>query len=184
MNDIIVYDNVLSSSDTSRYNHMIFNTCPFFYGEVDNPNTPPTGLVCDFTNMEGSVHPEVKILLSDLLYKIYEKQPCLKNKKLYRLYINLFTPREVPYFHIDGEKTTTCLYYINPHVSYDEGGETQFIVDDEIKTVSSKPGRLVIFNGELKHRATSFRNYPRLTLAYKFVTPQQCLDESLATPAY
>jgi len=172
MKNITVYDDILSPNETSKYIGMIFGTCPFFYGEVDNESTPPTGMVCDFTDMGEHIYPEIKTLLNTLLNKIYEKQPTLKDTQLYRIYINLFTPNENPYFHIDGEKTITCLYYLNPQLSYDEGGETQFIVDEDIKVVRSKPGRLVVFDGEIQHRATSFRHYPRLTLAYKFLIPQ------------
>jgi hypothetical protein len=144
MENITVYDDILSPTDTSKYIEMIFGMCRFFYGEVDNENTPPTGMVCDFTNMGEHIHPGIKTLLNTLLNKIYEKQPTLKDIQLYRVYVNLFTPNENPYFHIDGENTITCLYYLNPQLSYDEGGETQFIVDEDIKVVCSKPGRLAV----------------------------------------
>lgn len=165
MSDISIYDNVISSEDVHKYGAMMLYKCPFFYGEVDTENTLPSGMVCDFTEIKI---PHLEDMLNDLIERIKEKREDLKKCKLYRMYLNLFLPGETPSFHIDGQNTITCLYYINPHTDLNEGGETQFIVDDQIRGVMSKPGRLVIFDGEIQHRATSFVHLPRLTLAFKF----------------
>ena len=87
---------------------------------------------------------------------------------LYRSYINCFIPGENPYWHLDGEGYT-CLYY--PNMEYNElneGGETQFIISNEIKGILPIPNRMVIFNGLIYHKATSFRNQHRYTIAIKF----------------
>ena len=101
--------------------------------------------------------------------EIFENNNFLKNMTLYRTYLNLFIPNEQPSFHIDGDNTVTCLYYLNPSLDPNEGGETQFFIEEEIRGIISKPGRLIVFDGRLLHRATSFKSHPRLTLAFKFV---------------
>ena len=49
-----------------------------------------------------------------------------------------------------------------------EGGETQFLISNEIKGILPIPNRMVIFNGLIYHKATSFRNQHRYTIAIKF----------------
>jgi hypothetical protein len=158
-----IYDNVISlEENNSLYKDLVYRR-GYYYGEADNPNLPPTGLALN-------LNPSDDIYLK--LYNVLlEKNDAVKNLKLQRSYINLFLPNERPYFHIDG-KVTTFLFYINPPVSYDEGGETQFIVNDEVINVLSKPCRLVEFDGMIKHRATSFRTLPRITVAFKFFTTE------------
>ena len=166
MESIRVYDNVIPKRDIEEYRILMLNNLPFFHGERDTPDTPPSGLVCDF----GKIHinPNIEKILNIFISKIYEKDEKFKSMQLYRVYLNYFSPTETPYFHTDGDDTTTCLYYINQELDYNEGGETQFLINDEIKGVTSQPGKLVIFDGKLLHRATSFRSHPRLTLAVKF----------------
>ncbi len=166
MNDILVYDEVIPKEDIQIYRDILLYRCPFFYGESDKAGKPPSGLVCDFEKIK--LDKRFKTLLIDFINKIYEKDEKIKNMKLFRVYLNYFSPNDNPLFHIDGQHLVTCLYYLNPEYDLDEGGETQFILDDEIKGIRSKPGRLVIFDGSLKHRATSFKSHPRLTLAIKF----------------
>ena len=36
-----------------------------------------------------------------------------------------------------------------------------------------KKNRLIVFDGVLQHRATSFRNYPRITVALKYIKEEQ-----------
>jgi Rps23 Pro-64 3,4-dihydroxylase Tpa1-like proline 4-hydroxylase len=64
------------------------------------------------------------------------------------------------------------LYYVNEHWDLDEGGETQFYVDNLIYGIPPIPNRMIIFDGSLMHRATSFKNYHRFSIALKY-----CKDE-------
>jgi hypothetical protein len=162
-NRVIIYDNIFTKYETEKYRNILKN-CPLHYGQKDKIGTKPTGLTSDFADSDDRYSP----MLNKILSKIYEKEPLLKNMKLFRTYINLFLPEEIPYFHNDGENTVTCMVYVNPPTDYDEGGETQFILDGEINCVRSIPGRLVIFDGKIEHRATSFRSIPRITLVFKF----------------
>ena len=87
--------------------------------------------------------------------------------KLDRIYVNRFQPGEVPRFHVDGE-VLTCMLYANPgdwHI--DDLGETQFLVKHEIRGVLPLPNRMLIFDGRLLHRATSFVTRQRHTIATK-----------------
>ena len=86
------------------------------------------------------------------------------------MYINCFAPNENPYFHTDGEGVT-FLHYANDRFDLQEGGETQFYVDENIYGVIPIPNRLVMFDGRILHRATSFRNGHRFTVAIKY-SPQ------------
>ena len=83
------------------------------------------------------------------------------------MYVNCFAPSETPYFHTDG-KGITFLYYPNLEWNLQDGGETQFYVDGNILGVPPLPNRLVMFDGEIVHRATSFRDRYRFTVAIKY----------------
>ena len=172
MEEITVYDNLITREENEKYRTSLLYNCDFRYGEKDDEYQEPTGVVCDFTNTMNSddmVDPYLSSMLKNLLNKIYENNIFLKKRRLYRVYLNLFTCNEQPNFHIDGDNTITCLYYLNPSLDLNEGGETQFLIDNEIRGIISKPGRLTVFNGGLLHRATSFKSHPRLTLAFKFI---------------
>jgi hypothetical protein len=49
-----------------------------------------------------------------------------------------------------------------------EGGETQFYIDENIYGITPVPNRMVIFDASILHRATSFRSSHRFTVAIKY----------------
>ena len=152
---IEIYDDFLSSD----LQNLVWEYClesSYTYGEYDTPETPPTGMVHE---IEGN----------DIYKLFYEKTKDLvpKNFNLYRMYVNCFAPSECPYFHTDGEGIT-FLYYPQHIWDIDMGGETQFVIDDEIKGIFPIPNRLVMFDGNILHRATTFRNKHRFTVAVKY----------------
>jgi hypothetical protein len=152
---IEIYDDFLSSD----LQNFVWEYCiesSYTYGEYDTPETPPTGMVHE---IEGN----------DIYKLFYEKTKDLvpKNFNLYRMYVNCFAPSECPYFHTDGEGIT-FLYYPQHTWDIDMGGETQFVIDDEIKGIFPIPNRLVMFDGNILHRATTFRSRHRFTLAIKY----------------
>ena len=137
------------------------NKVSYKIGEKDHKKSLPTGGIFSISN---------KSKLFSLLDKnLVDKFEQLKNLKCYRAYINFFSFNENPYFHQDNNIGYTCLFYPNIDFELNEGGETQFFIDEEIRGIVSKPGRLTMFNGRLLHRATSFKSHPRLTLAFKFI---------------
>ena len=126
----------------------------YYYGEQDNPNQIPTGLVHDL-NLDSEI----------VGYFPKEKN----NIPLYRVYINLFNPGEKPHFHIDGNGYTSLFYINNDPYYLDEGGCTEILThEDYITSILPMRNSLVTFEAKLKHRATSFKTLPRFTLALKY----------------
>jgi Rps23 Pro-64 3,4-dihydroxylase Tpa1-like proline 4-hydroxylase len=138
------------------------NSALYGYGEADDINRPPVGLVHNIPTNE----------------KIYElfvqkTKKFASEHSLYRMYINCFAPSENPFFHTDSADVSiddeiTFLYYVNESWDIDDCGETQFFIDDRIYGVAPIPNRLVYFNANILHRATSLRDRHRFTIALKY----------------
>tara|TARA_B100001778_G_C18194593_1_gene452815 strand:+ start:93 stop:560 length:468 start_codon:yes stop_codon:yes gene_type:complete len=130
----------------------------YTYGETDRKTTPPTGMIHSIKSNEN-------------IYNLFESKiresNIAKGMHLYRMYVNCFAPSENPYFHRDSDVGLTFLFYINDW-KLDDGGETQFLIDDEIKGVLPLPNRIVGFDSYIWHKATTFRDKHRFTLAIKF----------------
>jgi hypothetical protein len=184
---INVYDNFFSEEDY----RFIFNYCikaSYFYGDSDAENNDQkyyTGLTHEvyyhtdnlpisedsFLFGAGSLKTLNQKKMFDLFSTSIEKEfPEYKTSDISRLYINCFAPTENPYFHIDGSIGTTFLYYPNPNYNLDEGGETQFIFDNNIFGVPPSPNRLISFDANILHKATTFRDRHRFTIAIKYGT--------------
>jgi len=154
-----VINNFLDIDDAKSVFKYCFTTS-YTYGETDDGTTPPTGMIHNINSDES--------IYNLLESKIRDVCDLVKGMDLYRMYINCFAPSENPYFHVDGDGLT-FLYYITNHVwGPNDGGETQFIIDNEIKGVLPISNRLVGFDGNILHRATPFRDKHRFTLAAKF----------------
>jgi hypothetical protein len=153
---IKVYDNFLGHFEQQNLLRFV-NQLPYKMGETDREDTPPVGMV------------SVLDINDTVLPKKIEEQLERPITSITRCYVNCFTPGEDPFFHIDGD-CTTFLYYVNDQVDLDEGGETQFLADDYIHAVPYITDRLVEFNGQLAHKATSFRSKYRFTIAIKYST--------------
>jgi hypothetical protein len=165
---LCVYDNVVSKRDNDVYRDLLLKG-PFYYGAIDGPNSKPSGLINGFWDLDMKLYPQLKTIREFYLNKIYQIEPSFKKRPIGVERLNLFLPGENPEFHTDHKDWITCMFYINPELSINEGGETQFHSKENFHCVSSKPGRLVIFDGGIEHRATSFRTHPRLTLVFSFV---------------
>ena len=129
----------------------------YYYGEPDNPNQIPTGLVHN-------------LKLDSEIVSYFPKK--VDNLFLYRTYINLFNPGEKPNFHIDSDGGGfTLLFYINQEkYDLDEGGCTEILThEDYLISVLPIRNSLVTFEAQLSHRATSFKTQPRFTLALKYL---------------
>lgn len=156
---ILPFDDVMSQEKNDELYKFLLVENKFSYGERDRLGLEPVGLSLEIDD------PDLFNFLSDIAKSKFDR---LQNLELQRAYVNLFLPNDRPYFHQDGH-VYTCLFYITPQYDIDEGGETQFIVNNIIQGLPSRPGRLVIFDGELWHRATSYRSHPRLSIALKFI---------------
>ena len=159
--DLNIFDNTFTEEETKElFEHFI--KYPFSFGEVDRYGYPPTGLISELSSDDKKVQ--------FCLEKISNKISRVKDKPISRIYLNLFTPRELPYFHSDGE-CLTAIVYLNNSIMANEGGETQFLDDARYigSTVFPVPGRVCLFDGRIQHKATSFRNYHRLNLTVKYI---------------
>ena len=145
--------------EDSDYIFTYCETASYVYGEVDDYNLPPTGMTHE-------------IKKDSLIYNLFESKtrPFVSNElSLHRMYVNCFAPSENPYFHTDGDSNDiTFLYYANKTWNYQEGGETQFVVDNEIYGVTPIPNRMIYFDASILHRAITFRNRHRFTVAIKY----------------
>ena len=152
-----VYDNFLSEDEQKD----VLDYCEgasYRYGETDDGHTPPTGVTHDIPKEQ---------YIYELFYT--KTQPLVpEGLTFYRMYINCFAPREVPYFHTDGDSGVTFLYYPQYNWQPNDGGETQIYVQGNIQGVVPLPNRLMMFDARLLHRATSFRDKHRFTVAIKY----------------
>lgn len=128
-------------------------------GEVDLVGLPPTGMIHEI--------PETEFVYKLFRKRITEGIDIVRDMKIYRAYVNCFCPGENPFFHDDGGGIT-FLYYPNVEWNLQWGGETQFVIDNNIQGVLPIPNRMVFFDGQIVHRATSFRDEHRFTVAIKF----------------
>ena len=152
---IKVIDNFLSNENFEWFLNFATKQAPYWAGSKDKKDTIPTGMV---SNVKLDSEP----------VQWFKDKLNFDNLKVCEAYINCFAPGENPYFHTDRKDGITVLYYINDHYSYQDGGETQFLVDDEIRGVLPLPNRMVYFDANIKHRATSYRNRHRFTFALKY----------------
>ena len=157
-NNIHTADNFFNKRDQNTVISYC-NSCSYTYGEVDNQNTPPTGMVHNISE-------------SEKIYSLFESKlsavPFIKGMELYRMYVNCFAPSENPYFHTDGEDGYTLLYYPQKDWKLDDGGETQFIIDNNLYGILPEPNRMIMFEANIPHRATTFRDRYRFTVAIKY----------------
>jgi hypothetical protein len=73
----------------------------------------------------------------------------------------------VPQFHADGEVITCLLYADAGNWSPHDHGETQLLIGGEIRGILPLPNRMLVFDGRILHRATSFQRRVRHTIAAK-----------------
>ena len=155
-----VIDDFLSTDDA----YSVLDYCrmaSYTYGETDTISTPPTGMVHEISE-------------TDEIYKLFSSKTDLMVEDdlvLNRMYINCFAPTENPYFHTDcdEEGSITFLYYSSDEWNLDLGGETQFYANGQIAGVPPIPNRMVYFDSSILHRATTYRDRHRFTIAIKYV---------------
>ena len=156
-----VFDNFFDTEDDFLF---VVKTCQesnYKYGEKDYEELKfPTGLISNIDRNSKLW----KLVENQIQNKIF----VVKYKQIHRMYVNCFAPTENPYFHKDGHSGYTLLFYPTIDWNLDEGGETQFIINNEIKGVLPIPNRMIAFNANILHKATSFRSKHRFTLAVKY----------------
>ena len=153
-------DNFFSEEGLIKLFNYAYNA-KYEFGETDNYNTPPTGLVHNI-----SKDSEIWEMLT---WRIEELCPFIGDMEAYKVVSNCFAPRELPYFHPDDDNSgLTFIYYLNPWKP-DDGGETQILINDEIVAYPPIPNRMVWFDATLWHRATTRREGHRFAYAIKYM---------------
>ena len=142
--------------------HKLLDFCEhaqYRYGERDEYGLPPVGMVSDILP-DGDKSP---FDLFDSRINAEFNTGCP-----YRMYVNCFAPGEIPFWHKDGIEGSTYIYYPNLHWEPNMLGETQFLIDGEITGILPIPNRLIGFDANISHRATSFRHDHRFSIAIKY----------------
>ena len=161
---INIHDNFLSEQNY----RFVLNYCytsSYSYGECDIDPDKPTGMIHE-------IHKDLSVE-SEKIYNLFDSSikqnftSIIESLNLYRMYINCFAPSENPYFHTDGQGYT-FLYYVNDNWEIDDGGETQFLINGNLYGITPIPNRIVYFDGQILHKATSFRDRHRFTVAIKY----------------
>tara|TARA_R100001510_G_scaffold30774_1_gene27483 strand:- start:2174 stop:2656 length:483 start_codon:yes stop_codon:yes gene_type:complete len=154
---IDIFDNQIKDKE-KIYKELL--SYDYFYGETDNLNQAPTGMVSDLNKKQYTFK---------IIDKFCKKQDYLENLKLVRAYVNIFSPREYCFFHSDEDANKTLIYYPNLDWDLNEGGETKFVSDNNtLVSVLPVPGRIIIFDSKIVHCATSFKDRHRFSVVFKF----------------
>lgn len=156
MEMIQVIDNFLSP-DQRDFVIEYCENASYHYGEIDRDGLVPTGMVHEIDE-------------TCEIYKLFQHstQHLVPELELNRMYVNCFAPSENPFFHTDWKDGVTFLYYPTDGWALDDGGETQFYINGEIKGIVPQPNRIVYFDANILHRATTFRDRHRFTVAIKY----------------
>ena len=168
---IHTWDNVLNFNDYNAIGNEVF-ALNYKYGITDEHGKPPTGLVGHF---------EKDTVTYKVITELVQKTNFVK-EELTSWYVNYFAPMEKALMHKDFT-AWTCLYYINDKYTADDEGETKFFFEKGnlggieqnnsselpiILSIAPIPNRVVLFQGNILHAATAFRNKPRFTVAFRY----------------
>ena len=159
-----IKDNIFHPDDYD-YLRDYARTAPYNYGEGDRMELLPTGVVHHVdinSSFAKNVDYQLKLNFEELKDLVFD-----------RMYINCFAPREDAFYHIDAPeqeiKSRTCLIYLTNGAWIPVmGGETFFYYEDQVIGVPPHPNRAICFRSSLLHRASSFREGHRFTLAVKY----------------
>ena len=164
---ILAVDKALSPEDFRIVSKFAYDAS-YCYGERDEETHKPTGMVSDL-DPDDAEHDEIVNIFHET---IIQKFPDLEGYKLYRAYINCFAPREVANFHKDcedDEDQITFIFYANQmYNGLNEGGTTEFYLDQKIIAIPPVPNTLLRFTSRILHRATPLNSEHRFTYALKY----------------
>tara|TARA_B100000686_G_C16670269_1_gene906032 strand:- start:612 stop:1181 length:570 start_codon:yes stop_codon:yes gene_type:complete len=177
-------DNFFPDDVASKVSEFITDYAAYRYGETDNREAPPTGLVADLFHWDrrdvmSTAPNHVKLIYNYFIKYIHEKYTGFWDTyQIYRLYVNCFAPKESAYFHTDsvGESDQwTFIYYPYHTFEYDknQGGWTEFDLDGKIIGVPPFANSLTRFSSYVSHRATPFKDHHRFTIAIKCINKNE-----------
>jgi len=154
--------NFFSSAIAEEVRKQILNL-DYRSGEVDREYVEPVGKSAD---VEQNTE-----LYKTFVEKLETDFPQVKKYKLFRVFVNLFEPGDLPYFHKDATKGlgTTFLYYPQDQDwELDDRGETDVFIGKELRSYMPIPNKLIEFDGTLFHRGNSFRDRDRYSLVAQY----------------
>jgi SM-20-related protein len=153
--------------------HMAYRRMPYTFGDMDRVDTEfARHLVHYFQEDEYETDPAVSSLLAQA--RAFMDDQGLDYKSVQRIYANFNLFGDFQFAHPDGEDSWTALFFINSCWNEDWGGEFLMYEDGPqaiALAVAPKPGRMVLFDGEIIHRGGSPSKYcldARITVAIKF----------------
>ena len=164
---ILAVDKALSPEDFREVSEYAYNAS-YTYGERDESGYKPTGMVY---NLDPECE-EDESIVSILHGIVCQKFPDMDGYLLYRAYINCFAPREIANFHQDCEEDEdqiTFIFYANQmYNGLNDGGTTEFYLDQKIIAIPPVPNTLLRFTSWVLHRATPLNSEHRFTYALKY----------------
>jgi SM-20-related protein len=168
---IRVYDGLLGSDDIYRLT-MAMESSAFMRDEVARPDTADVRHWVVNIPLEQAVQLPVYAPTLAAAADISGQQD---RYEIYRCYCNHASFGDMLFTHTDclpGAAEFTALWYIAPQWDVEWGGETLFYNEakDAEVAVSPRPGRLVVFDGAIRHAGKPPNRIcyvPRYTLAFK-----------------
>ena len=169
-----MYDNILPKELSNFIEDIVLNKpqIPLYYINnitASSSTTFSPGFHNTFYHpTEPYIKPFTPIFL-EVIYRLSQfKSIILENIFLGRIFLHLPTPNPGPDIkHVDLKfPHWVCLYYIN-----DSEGDTILFYekDEEIKRVTPKKGRIVFFDGSIKHCSSRPHSKTRAILNFDFL---------------
>ena len=161
-----VIDDKMSSQLFSNYSNL-----PYVFKDFDREDTKNIQHLVHYLDENDIQDPVGTGSIVNLVYDLLDGFNLNHNRTVNRAYINFNLFGDFQYVHDDGNEWT-ALFFIADQWSEDWMGEF-FIIDpiDGVKfAVTPKPGRMVLFDGEIQHRGgvpSKLCVKPRMSLAIK-----------------
>lgn len=190
-NNQVVVDDYLDVVTLNKLNEDVFSANIWGFGWKSSASTPQNQYwhahFCGRKGVRANGACEKELAENDGLKWLCEIWTKLKNdfmegQVLQRIYANAHTyglEGAIHRDHREGKKGLTAIIYMHPIWSLSWSGELMLFSNDHstiINTISPKPGRLVLFNGDIPHVAKSpSRECPflRISLVFKTVAESE-----------
>lgn len=167
----------LFQADLVRMLNEILLRVPFTLSDFDNEQSRHIRhWKCDFSAAELAANSVFRYWHQKVVARTAELYPTCK-LELTRVYGNSVLYGDHQHAHTDNDTGVTALYFANCQWEENWHGETIFYDRDGEAhyAVGPRPGRLVVFPGDVLHRAgvpAKTCLQPRLTVAFKFAHDQ------------
>ena len=157
---IYIADNMFTPNEIDRFYKEV-KSLKYSINTQDNDN---------FSSGASASVPHDSLFYVAIKKAVFKAWPELEEQELYDCHTNCFWPGEYTDFHEDNpvDGSATIIYYCDDN-EWNEGG-TEVLDEDEktIECILPVPGRIMRMPGNHLHKATSYRDKQRLTVAFKF----------------